>query len=71
MGAVHAVGSRVWVKDKDEAWMKAEVVSLDGEKVKVRTENGEERMEKALDCPRQNLESRPEEVGDKGRELAV
>lgn len=63
MGSVHAVGSRVWVKDKAEAWMKAEVVALDGENVKVRTESGEDRTEKALDCPRQNVESRPEEVG--------
>lgn len=60
--SVHAVGSKVWVQDATEAWLKADVIALDGEYVKVRTELGDERREKGLDCPRQNLETRPEEV---------
>lgn len=60
--SVHAVGSKVWVKDPKEAWLKADVIALDGEFVKVRTEQGDERREKGDDCPRQNVESRPEEV---------
>eukprot|EP00210_Caulerpa_lentillifera_P009028 g8617.t1 len=59
--SVHAVGSKVWVHDAKEAWLKAEVIALDGEYVKVQTELGDERREKGLDCPRQNLETRPEE----------
>eukprot|EP00210_Caulerpa_lentillifera_P001139 g1097.t1 len=59
--SVHAIGSKVWVHDDKEAWLKAEVIALDGEYVKVRTEFGDERREKGVDCPRQNLETRPEE----------
>ena len=60
--SVHAVGSKVWVPDKNEAWLKAEVIALDGDFVKVRTELDDERRVKQDECPRQNLESRPEEV---------
>lgn len=60
--SVHAVGSKVWVKDPKEAWLKGDVIALDGEYVKVKTEQGDVRREKGLECPRQNLESRPEEV---------
>jgi len=62
VAAVHAVGSKVWVKDPKEAWLKADVIALDGDYIKIRTELGDERREKNEDCPRQNAESRPEEV---------
>lgn len=60
--AVHAVGSKVWVTDKTEAWLKAEVIAINGDKVTVKTEQGDERTEKGIDCPRQNVETSPEEV---------
>ena len=60
--AIHAVGSRVWVQDKQDAWVKGAVTALDGDSVTVRLENGEQRKIVAVDCPRQNTEGRPEEV---------
>ena len=37
---VHAVGSRVWIRDDAEGWVKAEVTKLDGAHVVVQLEEG-------------------------------
>ncbi|KAF8063028.1 XI-F [Scenedesmus sp. PABB004] len=58
---IHAVGSKVWVKDEAESWVKAEVAKLDGEggTLIVSTEgSGELRKVKPEDAPLQNVDTR-------------
>eukprot|EP01025_Chloroclados_australasicus_P037082 TRINITY_DN3778_c0_g2_i3.p1 TRINITY_DN3778_c0_g2~~TRINITY_DN3778_c0_g2_i3.p1 ORF type:complete len:238 (-),score=33.65 TRINITY_DN3778_c0_g2_i3:95-808(-) len=52
---VHTVGSQVWVKDDKEGWLKGEVKQiLEGSKLKVVTELGDEKTVPAADLPLQN-----------------
>lgn len=54
--AAHTIGSKVWVRDDGESWLKAEVlkVGADGT-LTVRTATGQEKKQlKADDCPLQN-----------------
>lgn len=51
---VHTVGTKVWVKDEAESWVKAEVLRVAGEEIVLRTEKGVERTAKQSDCPLQN-----------------
>ncbi|KMZ70178.1 hypothetical protein ZOSMA_1G01500 [Zostera marina] len=37
-----SVGSQVWIEDQEEAWIDGEVLSIDGDKVRVQTSNGKE-----------------------------
>ena len=67
---IHAVGSKVWVRDKTEAWLKGEVTAVDGEFVTVELEEGEDRRYQAVDCPLQNVDGRPEEVWSLTLEVA-
>lgn len=53
---VHTVGSKVWVRDDVESWLKAEVLKVKGNELVVRTETSQEKTCKAEDCPLQNLD---------------
>lgn len=57
----HTVGSRVWVKDADESWIKGEVQRLEDGLV-VKTEKGSEVKAKPEDLPLQNPDARGVEV---------
>ena len=60
---VHTVGSKVWVRDGQESWLKGDVIDAsDGDWLIVKTEHGDQRKVKADDCPLQNQESRGAEV---------
>jgi hypothetical protein len=60
---IHSVGSKVWIKDPVESWVKAEVVQLDGDQLTVKVEEtGDTRKCAAEDCPLQNLDARGVEV---------
>jgi hypothetical protein len=60
---IHSVGSKVWIKDPVESWVKAEVVQLDGDQLTVKVEEtGDIRKCAAEDCPLQNLDARGVEV---------
>ena len=61
-GALHAVGSRVWVLG-DEGWLRGEVVALAGPRLRVRLEDGGgERECAASDIPLQNSSAAGVEV---------
>jgi hypothetical protein len=60
---IHSTGSRVWVKDQVESWVKAEVVKVENDHLLVRLEEtGEERKCNPDDCPLQNQDTRGVEV---------
>ena len=58
--ALHTVGSRVWVWQGD--WLRGEVVSVHGPRLKVRLEGGDERECTAGDIPLQNSSASGVEV---------
>lgn len=51
--ALHTVGSRVWAW-ADGDWLRGEVVAMQGPRLRVRLEGGEERDCSAADIPLQN-----------------
>lgn len=51
---VHTVGTRVWVKDDADSWIKADVLKVEGDELLVKTEKNDERRVKQSDCPLQN-----------------
>lgn len=60
---IHTVGSRVWVKDDKESWVKAEVQKLEGDQLIVALEEGGElRKVQPEDAPLQNTDTRGVEV---------
>ena len=59
--ALHTVGSRVWVWDAGD-WLRAEVVSMAGPRLRVRLEGGNERECAAADIPLQNSSASGVEV---------
>lgn len=62
-GAIHNVGSKVWVPDPDEAWAKAVVTKVDSDGLLVTVEETDElRKVKPEDAPLQNTDSRGVEV---------
>lgn len=58
--ALHAVGSRVWLWSGD--WLRGEVVAMEGPKLRVRLEDGQERDCNASDIPLQNSSAAGVEV---------
>lgn len=60
---IHTVGSRVWVKDAQESWVKAEVQKLEANQLIVALEEGGElRKVDPEDAPLQNTDTRGVEV---------
>lgn len=60
---VHTSGSRVWVKDDKESWVKAEVQKIENNVLIVALEeNGELRKVQPEDAPLQNTDTRGVEV---------
>jgi Myosin N-terminal SH3-like domain len=59
---VHTVGSKVWVRDTTEAWVKADVLRLEGDHLVVKTEQNKEVKCKAAGSPLQNQDARGVEV---------
>lgn len=60
---VHAVGSRVWVKDDAEGWVKAEVIKVEGPTVVVCLEGTQQQRKVPQDeAPLQNKDTRGVEV---------
>lgn len=61
--AIHTVGSKVWVKDDAEAWVKAEAVKVEGPDLVVSLEeSGVLRKVKVDEAPLQNQDARGVEV---------
>lgn len=61
---IHTAGSRVWVKDEKESWVKAEVQKIEGNVLIVALEDsGELRKVQPEDAPLQNTDTRGVEVG--------
>lgn len=50
----HTVGTRVWVADPSEGWVKAEVCEVSPDAVSIRLETGQTLQCKASDLPLQN-----------------
>ena len=67
--ALHTVGSRVWVWQGD--WLRGEVVSVHGPRLKVRLEGGDERECTAADIPLQNSSASGVEVRHGGWAVAA
>jgi myosin-5 len=63
---IHTVGTRVWIKEEKEAWIKGEVIKVENDYVLVRTEaTGVEVKCKPEDAPLQNPHNnRGVDVGD-------
>ena len=59
---IHTVGTKVWIKDDKEAWVKAEVVKVEDEYLLVKSESGAELRCKPEDGPLQNPDSRGVDV---------
>jgi hypothetical protein len=65
---IHTVGSKVWVPDPAESWIKAEVQKIEegkdgaGVLIVALEESGELRRVPASDAPLQNVETRGVEV---------
>lgn len=60
---LHAVGSRVWLADKEEGWAKGEVVAIeDSSRLTVRMEDGSQRVCSQDEIPLQNPGVRGVEV---------
>lgn len=57
IAAVHTVGTKAWVRDDAESWIKAEVVKLAKNELIIRLDNGKEQSGKPEDCPLQNPDS--------------
>lgn len=52
--ASHTLGSKVWVNDAVEGWVKGDVVKVEKGSLKVSTEKGSIRAYKPEECPLQN-----------------
>jgi hypothetical protein len=53
--ALHTVGSRVWLADDSDGWVKGEVLKIDnGSQLTVRLEDGREKICSQEDVPLQN-----------------
>lgn len=52
--ASHTLGSKVWVNDAVEGWVKGDVVKVEKGTLKVSTEKGSIRAYKPEECPLQN-----------------
>ena len=52
--ASHTLGSKVWVNDASEGWIKGDVVKVEKGSLKVSTEKGSIRAYKPEECPLQN-----------------
>lgn len=60
---IHTVGSKVWVRDDAESWVKAEVQKIEKDVLIVALEEGGElRKVNPEDAPLQNVDSRGVEV---------
>eukprot|EP00798_Chlamydomonas_sp_ICE-L_P002990 gene2990-12998_t len=55
---VHTTGSKVWIHDAAESWVKGEVKKVEGDQIVVTTEGGKELKLKPDDAPLQNFDSR-------------
>lgn len=53
-GASHTLGSKVWVADAEDGWVKGDVVKVDKGNLIVRTSKGSTSTYKPEDCPLQN-----------------
>lgn len=58
----HTVGTRVWIKDDKEAWLRAEVIRVEEEHLLVKSETGAELRCKPEEAPLQNPETRGVDV---------
>lgn len=56
--ATHTVGSKVWVRDAEESWKKAEVVRIEDGLLVLKTEKGGDLKAKPEECPLQNPDTR-------------
>lgn len=62
---MHTVGSRVWLKDTEEGWIKGEVLKLhEDDAVIVKMENGDEKVFREEEIPLQNPGVRGVEVSE-------
>ena len=62
---MHTVGSRVWLRDLDEGWIKGEVLNIgDDNRLNVRLEDGREKSFSESEIPLQNPGVRGVEVCD-------
>lgn len=52
--ASHTLGSKVWVNDAAEGWIKGDVVKVEKGSLKVSTEKGSIKAYKPEECPLQN-----------------
>lgn len=52
--ASHTLGSKVWVNDAVEGWVKGDVVKVEKGTLKVSTEKGSIKAYKPEECPLQN-----------------
>jgi len=52
--ASHTLGSKVWVNDAKEGWVKGDVVKVEKGTLKVSTEKGSIKAYKPEECPLQN-----------------
>lgn len=60
---IHTVGSKVWVRDEVEGWVRGEVIRLEGDSVVVELEEGGAQLKVAQnDAPLQNSDARGVEV---------
>lgn len=50
----HTVGTKSWIKDNAEGWIKCDVVKVDPGLLTVKTERGDVLQAKPEDCPLQN-----------------
>jgi hypothetical protein len=55
---VHTQGTRVWVRDQANSWVKGEVLKIDGGNLSVRVEGGETVKCKPEEAHMQNPDSR-------------
>lgn len=53
-GASHTLGSKVWVTDAEDGWVKGDVVKVDKGSLIVSTSKGNTGTYKPEDCPLQN-----------------
>lgn len=50
----HTVGTKAWIKDAEEGWIKCDVVKVDPGLLTVKTERGTVVQAKPDECPLQN-----------------
>jgi Myosin N-terminal SH3-like domain len=50
----HTVGTKAWIKDAEEGWIKCDVVKVDPGLLTVKTERGDVLQAKPEECPLQN-----------------